>query len=151
MIIKNNKKREPTEYTLASQQTTEKIKWKDRCVLAREQKQLWNMKVSVISIVIVALGTILRQTKRTRRFRYQRTRENHPNYSIIKVSQNTEKSPGNMRRLGFSQTSVKNQLTIVGQKTWPNNNQQKKKNLQNCQLCCSGWPQTKTERMWEEA
>ena len=26
----------------------------------------------------------------------------------------------------------------------------KKENLQNCQLCCSGWQQNKTERMWKE-
>ena len=41
------------------------------------------------------------------------------------------------------------------QTTKPNNNQQKKKkrkkeNLQNCGLCCLGWPQNKTERMWKE-
>ena len=27
----------------------------------------------------------------------------------------------------------------------------KKVNLQNCRLCCPGWPQCKTERMWKEA
>ena len=26
----------------------------------------------------------------------------------------------------------------------------KKENLQNCRLCCPGWPQNKTERMWKE-
>ena len=26
----------------------------------------------------------------------------------------------------------------------------KKENLQNCELCCPGWPQNKTERMWKE-
>ena len=26
----------------------------------------------------------------------------------------------------------------------------KKENLQNCRLCCSGWPQNKTEIMWKE-
>ena len=26
----------------------------------------------------------------------------------------------------------------------------KKENLQNCWLCCSGWPQNKSERMWKE-
>ena len=39
----------------------------------------------------------------------------------------------------------------LDQKTRPHNNQQKKKeNLQNCRLCCPGWPQNKTERMWKE-
>ena len=26
----------------------------------------------------------------------------------------------------------------------------KKENLQNCRLCCPGWPQNKTERIWKE-
>ena len=40
----------------------------------------------------------------------------------------------------------------LGQKTRPYNNQQqqKKENLQNCRLCCPGWPQIRTERMWKE-
>ena len=29
-------------------------------------------------------------------------------------------------------------------------NPPKKENLQNCGLCCPGWPQNKTERMWKE-
>ena len=39
----------------------------------------------------------------------------HPNYSIIEISQNTEKSPGDLRKLARTQTSVENhQLTLVG-------------------------------------
>ena len=34
---------------------------------------------------------------------------------------------------------------ILGQKTRPHNNQQKQENLQNCQLCCPGGPQNKSE------
>ena len=33
---------------------------------------------------------------------------NHPDYSIIKIGQNTEKSPGNLRRLAVTKTSVEN-------------------------------------------
>ena len=43
--------------------------------------------------------------------------------------------------------------SILSQKTWPYNNQQKKKkkeNMQNCRLCCPGWPQNKTDRIWKE-
>ena len=29
-------------------------------------------------------------------------------------------------------------------------NNNKKENLQNCRLCCPGWPQNKTLRMWKE-
>ena len=34
-------------------------------------------------------------------------------------------------------------LIIIQQK-------KRKENLQNCRLCCPGWPQNKTERMWKE-
>ena len=41
-----------------------------------------------------------------------RKSKDHPNYSIIKIDQNTEKSPGNLKRLAVTQTSAKNhQLT----------------------------------------
>ena len=42
----------------------------------------------------------------------QRTSRDHPDYSIIKIGQNTQKSPGDFMRLGFIETSVRNrQLT----------------------------------------
>ena len=38
----------------------------------------------------------------------------HPNYSIIKIGQNTEESPGDLKRLAVTQTPVRNhQLTLV--------------------------------------
>ena len=43
------------------------------------------------------------------------TSGDHPNDSIIKIGQNTEKSPEDLRRLAVSQTLVKNnQLMLVG-------------------------------------
>ena len=41
------------------------------------------------------------------RIRNWRARRYLPNYSIIEIDQNTEKSPGDLRRLTFSQTRVK--------------------------------------------
>ena len=38
----------------------------------------------------------------------KRTNGDHPNYSIVEMSRNTEKSPGNSWRLVFIQTPVKN-------------------------------------------
>ena len=39
----------------------------------------------------------------------------HPNYYIIKISQNTEKSPRDLRRLAVTQTSEKaHQLKLMG-------------------------------------
>ena len=73
------------------------------------------MKVMVIPIVISALRTIPKGlVKRTERLGNKRTSGDHPDYSIIKISQNTEKSPGDLRRLVVSQTPVKeHQLTLV--------------------------------------
>ena len=36
------------------------------------------------------------------------TGEDCPNYSIIEIGQNTEKSPGDLRRLAVTQTPVEN-------------------------------------------
>ena len=40
------------------------------------------------------------------------TNNNHQDNSIIKIGQNTEKSPGDLRRLAVTQT-----LVLVGEKT----------------------------------
>ena len=46
--------------------------------------------------------------------RKKRTSGDHLNFSIVKIGQNTEKSPGNMRGLTVIQTPVKNhQLQLV--------------------------------------
>ena len=44
----------------------------------------------------------------------KRRRVDHPNYCIIEIGQNTEKSPGDLWRLVVTQTPVRNlQLTLV--------------------------------------
>ena len=45
--------------------------------------------------------------KRTRRLRNQRASRSYPDYSIIKIDKNTEKSPGDVRRIAVTQTPVK--------------------------------------------
>ena len=45
----------------------------------------------------------------------KRTGGDHPNYCINEIGQNTEKSPGDLRRLAVTQTPVKDhQLTLIG-------------------------------------
>ena len=69
------------------------------------------MKLTIIPIVIVAFGTV---TKETGGFGSWRTSGDHPNYYIIENDQNTEKSPGDLRRLAVPQTQVKDhQLTLM--------------------------------------
>ena len=47
-------------------------------------------------------------------FGNERTCEDHQNDSIVEIGQNTEKSPGDLRRLAVTQTLVENyQLTLV--------------------------------------
>ena len=67
------------------------------------------MKVMFIPIVISTLGTV---TKGTGGLGNKTTSGDHPNYYVIEIDQNTEKSPGNLRRLAVVQTLVKDhQLT----------------------------------------
>ena len=73
------------------------------------------MKVTVMLIVIGALETIPKGlVKRAGRLGNERTSGDHPDCSIIKIGQNTEKSPGVLRRLAVTQTPVRNHyLTLV--------------------------------------
>ena len=52
--------------------------------------------------------------KGTGRLGKKRTSGDHPDYSIIKIGQNTENSPRDLRRLDVDQTPVEDhQLTLV--------------------------------------
>ena len=88
---------------------------KDECLdLARELKKLWNMKVTIIPIVIGTFGSHQRLIKRTGGLGNKRMSGDHPNYNIIENGQNTEKSPGDFRRLAVTQTPMKDrQLTLM--------------------------------------
>ena len=66
---------------------------------ARELKKLWNMKVMIIPIVIGALGSHQRIATRTGGLGNERTGGDCPNYSIIEIGQNTEKSSGDLINL----------------------------------------------------
>ena len=57
----------------------------------------------------------------TRGLRNKRTSGDHPNYSIVEIGKNTEKSPGDKRGLAVTQALGENhQLTLV-RKTLNNN------------------------------
>ncbi len=43
----------------------------------------------------------------------KRTSGDHPNYGIIKISQNTKNSPGDLRRLAVTQTPVKDHQLML--------------------------------------
>ena len=66
-----------------------------------------------ISIVIGALGTITEDEEGTGGLGKKRTSEDHPNYCIVEIDQNTEKSPVDLKRVAVTQTPVKDhQLTL---------------------------------------
>ena len=65
------------------------------------------MKLTFIPIVIDALGTVTERLIKS-------MSGDHPNYCIIEIGQNTGKSPGDLRRVAVTQTSVKDhQLTLT--------------------------------------
>ena len=47
------------------------------------------------------------------RLRNQRTSGDHSDYSMVKIGQNTEKSPVDLRRLTISQTPVKEHRLVL--------------------------------------
>ena len=56
----------------------------------------------------------LRLGKETESVENWRTNRDHPNYSIVKIGQNTEKSPGDLKRVTDAHTRVKDyQQTLV--------------------------------------
>ena len=68
--------------------------------LARSLRKLLNIRVTVISIVFGALGMV------PRGFRNWETNKDNPNYNIVDIGQNTELSPGDLRRLAATQAPV---------------------------------------------
>ena len=61
----------------------------------------------VIPIVFGALGKSQRTGNGTGRLGNKRASGDHPYYCIVKIGQNTEKSPGDLRRFPLTQTPVK--------------------------------------------
>ena len=100
------------DHTAKLKESEKKDKYFD---LAWKSKKPWNMKVMVIPIVISAFGTVPKRTiKVTGGLGSWRTSRDHPNYYTIEIGQNTEKNPGDMRRLAVTQTAERgHQLTLV--------------------------------------
>ena len=66
------------------------------------------MKVTIIPIVTGAFGTVSKGfLKGPGGFESWQPRGDYPNNSIIEDGQNTEKSPGDLRRLAVTQSPVK--------------------------------------------
>ena len=75
------------------------------------------MKVTVTPTVIGALGTVIKQLVKRPEDLQMEGRRDHPNYIIIKIDQNTEKCPGDLKRLAVTQNSSVRPSTNAGEKT----------------------------------
>ena len=100
----------PANHRIKLKENEKKDKYLD---LTRELKKLWNMKVTVISIDWCFWYCHQRIIKGPGGIGNKRTSEDHPNNYIIEYSQNTEKSPEDLRELAVTQTPVKNHQLII--------------------------------------
>ena len=67
-----------------------------------------HMRVTVILVVIGALRTVPKDVqKSTGRVGNLRMIQDYPDYGIVEIDKNTEKSPGDLRRLAVVQSLVK--------------------------------------------
>ena len=82
--------------------------------LARELEKLWNMKVTVVPIIISALGTVIKGLVQGLDDLEIRRRVETFQTAALLGSENTEKSPVDLRRLAITQTSMRNHwLTLM--------------------------------------
>ena len=68
-----------------------------RLDLARKLKKQWNMKMTVIPFIVGARRTVLNSLERwLGELEIWGKNRDHPNHSIVEISLNTEKSPGDL-------------------------------------------------------
>ena len=120
-LVKVNKKRTsrrvdfavPAVHRMKLKEIETRDKWLD---LARKLKKnnYWTWWWRCYQLWLAYLRNLQRIGTRTGRIRNKRIIRDHPDYSIIKIGQNTEKSPNYLRRLAITQTpGRKRQLTLV--------------------------------------
>ena len=102
----------PADHRIKLKEYEKRDKYLD---LAIELKKLWNMKVTIRPIVIGAFGTVTinRIIKGPRGFGSWQPSGNHPNNSIIENGQNTEKCPGDLKRLAVTQSPMKDHQLML--------------------------------------
>ena len=89
-------------------QSENKVKRKQRHILSNCLKKLWIRKVTVIPIVVGVLGTVPKGSEKgLRRGGNWRTNQEISDYSTVEISQKTQESLGDLRRLAITQTPVK--------------------------------------------
>ena len=118
LIIINKKKKKickivdfavPADHRIKLKECEKQDKYID---LARELKKLWNMKVTIIPIVIGAFGTVTKGLLKG--LDDLEVGGRGETIQTTATEKNTEKSPGDLRRLAVTQSPVKDhQLTLM--------------------------------------
>ena len=88
----------PPDYKVKIKESEKSDKYLD---LARELRKLLNIRVTVIPIVIGALGTIPKGLEKDWKG-WKSTNRHHLHNNIVEIGQNTEKNPGDLRCLAVS-------------------------------------------------
>ena len=97
--------------------------------LTRELKKTWNFGVIVIPIIVGVLETVSKGSKKTGGTINQSKNRDHFKYSIVKISLNTEKCPGDLEGLAVTQIHVKDHQLMLARKSrkeYSNNNDNNK-------------------------
>ena len=90
----------PTDHRVKLKESEKKDKFLD---LARELKKLWNMKIPFILIAIGALGTVTEGLlKGLEGLKIRALVEAIQTYYFSEIGQNSEKSPGDLRRFAVA-------------------------------------------------
>ena len=101
----------PADHGIKLKECEKKDKYLD---LARESKKLWNMKMTIIPIAIGAFGTVTKGLLKGLEDLEVAAEWRPSNNNIIEDGQNTEKSPGDLRRLTVTQSPMKDhKLTLM--------------------------------------
>ena len=141
----------PSDHRIKLKECEKKDKYFD---LARELKKPWNMQVTIIPIVIGAFGTVskglltgLEDLEVGGRAETIQTTELLRTARMLRIVPETWGDFMSSNSRGRPQTD---HLILTRRPDLMIINNNKKEILQNCRLCCPGWPQNKTERMWKE-
>ena len=72
--------------------------WVPKPCLRIEKNNVWNMKVTVLPIVMLSSIQSLKDWYKTGGHGNERTSGDHPNYTIVEIGQNTKKNSGDLKR-----------------------------------------------------
>ncbi len=81
--------------------------------LDRELSKLQKTRVTRIPVVIGTFGTIPRGLERGLEELEIRMNQDHLDYRIVEISQNTKKNTGDLRKLGISLTPMKDHQIML--------------------------------------